>query len=1051
MKLKKVAIEAFRAYKYKIDGTFDFTIDGSKPSDFISIYAPNGFGKSSFYDAVEWALTNNVSRYIGDAYKRNNETAARGTKLEGVPQYILRNKDVERAVETSVLVSTTDRDYLRKMNNVRVDSRDIRFNDRDTEDGTKDFRSIILSQESIDRFVREVKPEDRYDLFMEHFDGNAEEVRRRLHVIVHENNSILMELNSKRAEIFSEIVSEIDGDVFVEYNNTVHSLVSFGEDIQPISSDLTSSKELEILSSILTKKHQLALEIKHFDALVESLQQRVDRAGEIEVLLLKKLELEIEAKRVNKGIEDNQKYQDLLQLHQRKTDDIAEILAKFNELNELKSEFPQFIGLNTVLEQGRLECDGLQNLKVDVESKLGKEISGLQNIESAIGNCRINLQGISELQVNASNIYVEIANARQLVSILDSEIEALDANRNVDQASLEVRRLELAQVNSLDVSVESLLYFDASSLGISDAITLELSGLKSKLVLYEQNLNNLLNVQKALTEQSSTIERLVGLGLEYVSLHPTKVCPLCAHEHPDDSALKSALSGNKFVSDALQNNSQMIEVSLVLKEEVERRVKEVLAEVLNRKNQAVDAIRLAVQKLDEDLNRTQEHRLYLEAQRSSAVDKVFSRNTLVLGLEPAGLEVRLSQDQEVGNALLYKLLDDKSEAQKKIDSLRLELNNLSGRMAVYQAQELSIKQTPLFIKFDNYIRSKATDASNVSVVIDEAISNYAVAMQGVSKDLNDLVERCTSLKAEMETEGNWLDIEFLRVRQTALSFEIAQYDSRTQPYLRSLVELVGNVKLETENEIKGAIEQKLANTRISLEQTNQKLASYDLLEIKLKALVPYVQNIARRKELAQIEVEIDKHDRVALVLADEMKKVTACLEEQIKSYFYTDLINGIYRKIDPHPAFKEVEFSPRFIVGERPQLNIVISDDQGYVVSPNLYFSSAQLNILSLSVFLARAIHAKHNGQPLGVILIDDPIHSMDSINVLSMIDMLRNISVQFDKQIIISTHDENFFELLQKKIPTDIFDSKFITLESYGVVAKSPYSRNQVSISSAE
>uniref|UniRef100_UPI001E5E8400 hypothetical protein n=1 Tax=Serratia sp. ASV30 TaxID=2795127 RepID=UPI001E5E8400 len=56
----------------------------------------------------------------------------------------------------------------------------------------------------------------------------------------------------------------------------------------------------------------------------------------------------------------------------------------------------------------------------------------------------------------------------------------------------------------------------------------------------------------------------------------------------------------------------------------------------------------------------------------------------------------------------------------------------------------------------------------------------------------------------------------------------------------------------------------------------------------------------------------------------------------------------------------------------------------------------------------------------------------------LSMIDMLRNISVQFDKQIIISTHDENFFELLQKKIPTEIFESKFITLESYGVVAKS-------------
>lgn len=147
MKLKKVTIEAFRAYKYKADGTFDFTIDGNKPSNFVSIYAPNGFGKSSFYDAVEWALTNNVSRYIGDTHKKSNDVAARSTKLDGVPQYILKNKDVDSTVETSVLVSTTEKDFLRKLNNTRVDSRDFKFKEKDTEEGTKSFRNIILSQD----------------------------------------------------------------------------------------------------------------------------------------------------------------------------------------------------------------------------------------------------------------------------------------------------------------------------------------------------------------------------------------------------------------------------------------------------------------------------------------------------------------------------------------------------------------------------------------------------------------------------------------------------------------------------------------------------------------------------------------------------------------------------------------------------------------------------------------------------------------------------------------------------------------------------------------
>ena len=63
------------------------------------------------------------------------------------------------------------------------------------------------------------------------------------------------------------------------------------------------------------------------------------------------------------------------------------------------------------------------------------------------------------------------------------------------------------------------------------------------------------------------------------------------------------------------------------------------------------------------------------------------------------------------------------------------------------------------------------------------------------------------------------------------------------------------------------------------------------------------------------------------------------------------------------------------------------------------------------------------------------PIQSMDSINILSTIDLLRSICVQFDKQIIISTHDENFFALLQRKIPAQIFGSKFLQLEKFGVV----------------
>ena len=1039
MKLKKVAIEAFRAYKYKVDGTFDFTIDGNKPSDFVSIYAPNGFGKSSFYDAVEWALTNNVSRYIGDTHnKKSNDVAARSTKLDGVPQYILRNKDVDSTVETSVLVSTTEKDFLRKLNNIRVDSRDIKFNDRDTEKGTKSFRNIILSQDAIDRFIREVKPEDRYDSFMEHFDGSAEKARKNLHIMAHEVNSKIVKLKDRHTEISSQIVEDVNEDVFVEYNNIVSHLLSLGETIQPISSDFSSIQEFEIVSFILSRKHQLNFEYKHIHTLIESLQQNSDRAKEISDLLLKKSELEHEIKRISKGIEDNQKYQKLYQLYLKKNNDKSAVLAKINELNELKSELPQFINLHSVLQQCQLEQKNTHSVKVELESIIEKEVFSLKDIETSISNQQINLRDLNERQTNASNIYVEIASTRQLISSLKSEVETLDSSINIDLASIDARQFDLDQIKSVEISVDGLLSNDTSFLHTDSSIIFELSELRSKPISYTEHLNSLLTVQDALTEQSSTIKRLVGLGLEHISLHPTKICPLCTHEHLDEEDLKGAIISNSFVSNALQSHSKMIENTFILKEEVEQRIKGILAEVSKRKNQATDNIRATIRQLEEKINKNKESRLHLNAKLSNAIEKMSSRNALVLSLEPTDLKVRLNKDKEVATEQLRKLIENKYHTQKRLDKLRSELNNLTNQIAVQQSKELSIKQNPLYIKFDNFICLNVTDVNGFSTVIYNLLLSSTAKLEAANKDVLDTVERCKLLKTEIESEEHWLDIEFLKTRQSALSLEVTNYDAQITPYLRGISELVGEVRMQTEAEFKTAIEKKISTILTDLERVNRILMSYELLETQLKTLVPYVKNISRRKELTEIELEIDKYSKVDSILAKEIRDVVACLENQIKSYFYTDLINGIYRKIDPHPAFKKVEFFPKFVMGERPQLNIVISDEQGNIVSPNLYFSSAQLNILSLSVFLAKAIHAKHNGKPLDVILIDDPIHSMDSINILSMIDMLRNISVQFDKQIIISTHDENFFELLQKKIPIEVFGSKFITLESYGVVAKS-------------
>ena len=190
-------------------------------------------------------------------------------------------------------------------------------------------------------------------------------------------------------------------------------------------------------------------------------------------------------------------------------------------------------------------------------------------------------------------------------------------------------------------------------------------------------------------------------------------------------------------------------------------------------------------------------------------------------------------------------------------------------------------------------------------------------------------------------------------------------------------------------------------------------------------------------EINNLFDEIGKLSIVKEKLNKEKLNLKKYLEKTINGFFYKDLINKIYSKIDPHPNYSEIEFKCDF-ADKNPRLQIyTIKYIEGKRIKsiPSLYFSTAQINILSLSIFLARALKTKNqqSGKIVDCIFIDDPIQSMDSINILSFIDLFRSMILFLGKQLIVSTHEENFHLLLQKKMPVELFDSKYIEFETFG------------------
>ena len=83
--------------------------------------------------------------------------------------------------------------------------------------------------------------------------------------------------------------------------------------------------------------------------------------------------------------------------------------------------------------------------------------------------------------------------------------------------------------------------------------------------------------------------------------------------------------------------------------------------------------------------------------------------------------------------------------------------------------------------------------------------------------------------------------------------------------------------------------------------------------------------------------------------------------------------------------------------------------------------SSGQLSSLVLSFTLAlNKRYAKNS-----IMLIDDPVQSLDDINVAGFIDLLRN---EFsDRQIILSTHEDEISSYMQYKFKKYTLDSESI------------------------
>lgn len=181
--------------------------------------------------------------------------------------------------------------------------------------------------------------------------------------------------------------------------------------------------------------------------------------------------------------------------------------------------------------------------------------------------------------------------------------------------------------------------------------------------------------------------------------------------------------------------------------------------------------------------------------------------------------------------------------------------------------------------------------------------------------------------------------------------------------------------------------------------------------------------LKQREEEKKIEIGERKRAMEKAELSYQIAKNE--MEHNLSKFFEDFQINDIYEKLEPHETLKTLISEFSFNNNGKPELvfKVVGNDDKKY--SPEWYFSTAQLNVVAFSIFLGRALQTQE--APISSIFIDDPVGHFDEMNVVCFVDLLRNIIENSGRQLIISTHEERVFNLIRRKLPENEYPACYI------------------------
>lgn len=147
---------------------------------------------------------------------------------------------------------------------------------------------------------------------------------------------------------------------------------------------------------------------------------------------------------------------------------------------------------------------------------------------------------------------------------------------------------------------------------------------------------------------------------------------------------------------------------------------------------------------------------------------------------------------------------------------------------------------------------------------------------------------------------------------------------------------------------------------------------------------------------------------------------------------FNDRLNRVWRDLFVRLAPSE-PFVPAFRIPElsthrlEPKLITEHRDGGEAGGTPGAMLSAGNLNTAALTLFIALHLAAP---KELPWLILDDPVQSMDDLHIAHFAALLRTLSKEHGRQVMIAVHDRQMFEYLKLELSPAFPEDSLLTLE---------------------